>query len=39
MITSELIMEKVNNYSNKDIVDKVESVIDCNDFNLKMMQY
>ncbi|MBC3250884.1 MAG: hypothetical protein ACQER3_03660 [Pseudomonadota bacterium] len=39
MITSELIMEKVNNYSIKDIVDKVESVIDCNDFNFKMMHY
>lgn len=39
MITSELIMEKVNNYSNKDIVDKVESVIHCNDFNFKMMHY
>ncbi|OCJ45436.1 MULTISPECIES: hypothetical protein [Serratia] len=39
MITSELIMEKVNNYSNKHLVDKVESVIDCNDFNFKMMHY
>ncbi|CAI1728992.1 Uncharacterised protein [Serratia fonticola] len=39
MITSELIMEKVNNYSNKDIVDKVESVIGGNDFNFKMMHY
>ena len=32
-------MEKVKGYSNKDIVDKVASVIDCNDFNFKMMHY
>lgn len=29
----------MNNYSNKDTVDKVRSVIDCNDFNFKMMHY
>ncbi|MBL5827570.1 hypothetical protein [Serratia fonticola] len=39
MITSKSIMEKVRDYKNKDIIGKVESIIDCDDFNFKTMIY
>ncbi|MGF6191296.1 hypothetical protein [Serratia sp. 2723] len=39
MITSKSIMGKVRGYKIKDIVGKVESIIDCDNFNFKIMVY